>query len=67
MESNLQRQSDPLNKQEQQTADEKEMKAKRRYYGKIFVTCIFVLIVYEYYVYVYEIMLKKINGKQIYI
>jgi hypothetical protein len=40
--------------------DEKEMKAKRKYYGKIFVSMIFILIAYEYYIYVYQIMWGKL-------
>jgi palmitoyltransferase len=45
--------------------EEKEMKAKRKYYGKIFVTLIFSLIFYEYYIYVYQIMWKKTNSNLI--
>jgi hypothetical protein len=44
----------------QNLQDEKEMKAKRKYYGKIFVSMIFFLIVYEYYIYVYQIMWAKL-------
>ena len=58
MESNQQRQSDPLTKPQ----EDKENKTKRRYYGKMFVILIFLLILYEYYVYVYQIMWKKLNG-----
>jgi hypothetical protein len=42
---------------------EKDMKAKRKYYGKLFVTLIFILIVLEYYVYVYQIMWNKVTCK----
>ena len=45
--------------------DEKEMKAKRKYYGKIFVALIFFLIIYEYYIYVYQIMFRRLNSKHI--
>ncbi len=44
--------------------DEKEMKAKRKYYGKIFVFLIFTLITFEYYTYVYQVMWTKINSKK---
>jgi hypothetical protein len=45
------------------TNEEKEMKAKRKYYGKIFVLLIFLLISFEYYTYVYQVMWNKINSK----
>ncbi len=47
----------------QNNQDEKDMKAKRNYYGKIFVSMIFCLIVYEYYIYVYQIMWEKLASK----
>ena len=47
----------------QNIQDEKEMKAKRKYFGKIFVSMIFFLIIYEYYVYVYLIMWNKLASK----
>lgn len=53
----------PKSTKENTTSDEKEMKAKRKYYGKVFVTLIFLLILYEYFVYVYEIMWHRINCK----
>lgn len=49
----------------QNIQDEKEMKAKRKYYGKIFVSLIFFLIIFEYYVYVYEIMWNKLASKNL--
>ncbi len=44
--------------------NDKENKAKRRYYGKVFVCLIFSLICYEYYAYVYLIMWNKLNSKK---
>jgi len=51
------------NRQEALNKEEKEMKAKRKYYGKIFVSLIFILILYEYYIYVYQIMFQKLSSK----
>ena len=46
------------------TREDKENKAKRRYYGKIFVFLIFSLISYEYYSYVYLIMWHRLKSKK---
>ena len=43
--------------------EEKDNKAKRKYYGKIFVFLIFSLITFEYYTYVYQIMWKRMNSR----
>ena len=52
-------QQESLNNQKD---EEKEMKAKRKYYGKIFVALIFFVILYEYYIYVYQIMWEKLTS-----
>jgi hypothetical protein len=52
--------NDPLNNTE-------DMKAKRRYYGKLFVFLIFSLIIYEYFIYVYQILWKKLNAQNVYL
>ncbi len=55
------------NQTEQPTNDkekeEKEIKAKKKYYGKIFVIFIFFVILFQYYNYVYIVMLNKLKGK----
>ena len=48
--------------QNQTNHEEKEMKAKRKYYGKVFVALIFFVIIYVYYIYVYQIMWSKISS-----
>jgi hypothetical protein len=49
--------------QNQANNEEKEMKAKRKYYGKVFVALIFFVIIYVYYIYVYQIMWTKMTSK----
>lgn len=56
----------PQETQQNQKDDEKELKAKRKYYGKIFVALIFFVILYEYYIYVYQIMWSKLTSKNIF-
>lgn len=43
--------------------EDKEGKAKKKYYGKVFVIFIFFVICFQYYTYVYHVMWKKIQGK----
>jgi hypothetical protein len=65
MESSNENQQQQLNKdKDRHTTEEKDMKAKRKIYGKIFVSLIFFLILYEYYVYVYQIMWPRLKGRQ---
>lgn len=56
-------QTKPLTK-EKDSQNEKEMKAKKKYYGKLFVVLIFSLILFEYYIYMYQIIWKRLTSKR---
>jgi hypothetical protein len=43
--------------------DEKEAKIKKKYYGKLFVIFIFLVILFQYYTYVYLVMWNKLQRK----
>lgn len=68
------RPSDLLNNEHNNPADnnlqekkdeDKETKAKKKYYGKVFVIFIFFVICFQYYTYVYLVMWNKIHGNNL--
>jgi hypothetical protein len=47
---------------EKDTQNEKGIKSKKKYFGKLFVVLIFSVIFFEYYIYMYQIMWKRLTS-----
>jgi hypothetical protein len=63
MDPSAKKQQESLNNKDNNAESDKEMKAKRKYYGKVFVALIFSLMIFEYYMYMYQITWVKLTSK----
>jgi hypothetical protein len=48
-----------------QAMDEKELSARKKFFGKVFIFLILSLIIYEYYVYCFEVMYRNFSPKNL--